>query len=316
VIGERTIDGIAVLTLATDEGGGLEAAFAPGAGMVGCSLRHRGDELLGQRGGLSTYVSEHSTMGIPLLHPWANRVSETRFSVADREVVLEPLPPSLSLGPKGLPIHGLLAASPGWQVERHEALAHGGTLAARFDFGADAELIAAFPFPHQILFEATLDEAALTIATTVRAGESPVPVSFGYHPYLTLPGVDRAEWELEAPVRERLVLDERKLPTGAREPVRIAPGRLGTRTFDDEYVAPQPAAPFALSGGGRRIKVSFGEGYPFAQIYAPDDDDVVAIEPMTAPTNALVTGGPDLPVLAAGESHRAEFSIGVRDEVA
>ena len=39
-------------------------------------------------------------------------------------------------------------------------------------------------------------------------------------------------------------------------------------------------------------------GYPYAQVYAPDDDDVIAFEPMTAPTNTLVSGQ-DLKLLLA-----------------
>jgi hypothetical protein len=34
---------------------------------------------------------------------------------------------------------------------------------------------------------------------------------------------------------------------------------------------------------------------------------------MTAPTNTLVVGGPDLPLVAPGESFEASFSITVRD---
>ena len=56
---------------------------------------------------------------------------------------------------------------------------------------------------------------------------------------------------------------------------------------------------------------SAGAGYPFAQVYAPSDDDVVAYEPMTAPTNALVAGGPDLPVLEPGGRYEATFSIAI-----
>ena len=52
-------------------------------------------------------------------------------------------------------------------------------------------------------------------------------------------------------------------------------------------------------------------GYPFAQVYAPSDDDVVAYEPMTAPTNALVAGGPDLPMLEPGGRYEATFSIAI-----
>jgi galactose mutarotase-like enzyme len=104
------------------------------------------------------------------------------------------------------------------------------------------------------------------------------------------------------------VLDIDELPTGEREAADVSAGPLGSRTFDDEFVA--PADPFVLEGGGRRIEVSFDQGYPFAQVYAPDDDDVIAFEPMTAPTNALVTGR-DLKLLQPGESYDAAFSIRV-----
>ena len=57
MIGEGQIDGFEALILSS-EAGELEAGFVPNAGMVGCSLRHRGEELLGQRGGLRTYVAE------------------------------------------------------------------------------------------------------------------------------------------------------------------------------------------------------------------------------------------------------------------
>src|SRR5215468_1223167 len=78
------------LTLSSPEAGGVEAVFVPRAGMVGCSLRHRGEELLGQRAGLEAYVAQRKTMGIPLLYPWANRVGSRRFTVAGSEVVIDP----------------------------------------------------------------------------------------------------------------------------------------------------------------------------------------------------------------------------------
>ena len=301
----RTIDGLAALTLAS---GGIEVDFVPGAGMVGCSLRHRGEELLGQRGGLRAYVAERKTMGIPLLHPWANRLSQRRFEVAGREVAIDPRATPLRLDDDGLPMHGMLAAARGWRVERHD----GAGLAARFDFGAHEALMAAFPFAHELLFDATLAGTTLTIATTVRAtGDAAVPISFGFHPYLRLPGVDRADWDVEIPVEERLGLDRRMLPTGERLAVQVAAGALGSRTFDDAYVAPPDGRPFVLAGGGRRIELAFVAGFPYAQVFAPPEDDVIAFEPMTAPTNALVDGGLELPLVAPGDSYRAVFSISI-----
>ena len=274
--------------------------------MVGCSLRHRGEELLGQRHGLAGYVADRSTMGIPLLHPWANRLGAAQFELAGRKVDLDRAGTRLNRDANGLPIHGLLGAAPEWRVERHEPA----VLAASFDFGGEPELVAAFPFPHRLELMASVEGTTLMVALTVAASEgAPVPISFGFHPYLRLPGAPRGEWRLEAPVGERLVLDERGLPTGEREPVAIEPGPLGDRTFDDAYAAPPLGEPFALSGGGRRLELAFGDGFPFAQVYVPPGDELVAIEPMTAPANALCDGGAR--VLAAGESYRAAFALTV-----
>jgi aldose 1-epimerase len=311
MIGERQIEGSEALTLSS-EAGGLEAAFVPAAGMVGCSLRHGGEELLGQRGGLRAYVAEHSTMGIPLLHPWANRLSTRHFELNGREVILDSPGLPVALDPNGLPIHGLLAAASGWRVERHEALEDGGALAASFDFGARDDLLAAFPFPHRIDVEITLAGSTVAIETSVTpTGEAAVPVSFGYHPYLRLPGLERNAWHVDIPVSERVVLDADELPSGQMAEARIPAGPLGSRTFDDEFAAPNGSAPFVLEGAGRRVEVSLGAGYPYSQVYAPDDDDVIAFEPMTAPTNALVSDGPALQLVARGEGYRATFSITV-----
>ena len=63
-------------------------------------------------------------------------------------------------------------------------------------------------------------------------------------------------------------------------------------------------------GGGRRLAVELVEGYGYAQVYVPSGQDLVALEPMTAPTNALVSGR-GLTVIAAGESFQASFRIRV-----
>jgi aldose 1-epimerase len=316
VIGSGEIEGFPVLTIGSEADGGLEAAFAPGVGMVGCSLRHRGEELLGQRHGLRGYATDRSTMGIPLLYPWANRLAGARFELAGRSVDVTAAEPPPKRDGNGLPIHGLLSAAPGWSVERHEATADGGgTLAATFDLAAGGPLVAGFPFPHRLGLEATVSGPALTVRTTVSASAgSPIPIAFGFHPYLALPGVARGAWRLKAPVTTRLELDEHGLPNGERTPVELPDGRLGESIYDDLFLAPPAGAAFELAGGGRRIRISFGPGYRFAQIYAPAGDALIAIEPMTAPTNALISAGPDLPIIEAGTSFEAEFTITVEDE--
>lgn len=311
-IRRELVDGRTGHALTSSAEGGVTATFVPGAGMVCCSLRHRGQELLGQRGGLEHYVGAHSTMGIPLLYPWANRLARRRFRLGEAEVDLDRANQLVAEDPNGLPIHGLLAGHPGWQVTAEEADGDRARLRASFDFAQDARLLSAFPFEHGLEMEVTLTGATLRLLTTVHAsGGAPVPISFGYHPYFTLPDVPRAEWMIDLPVSWHLEVDSLMLPTGDREPASgVEPGALGRRTFDDGYAEIPAGTRFSVAGGGRRIAVTFEQGYPVAVLYAPTDDEVICFEPMTAPTNALVSGQ-GLGWVAPGESWSSRFSVSV-----
>jgi galactose mutarotase-like enzyme len=308
---DSTQEGIETVTLASTEQR-IEASFAPKVGMIGSSFRHAGEELLGQRGGLAKYAEVGSTMGIPLLYPWANRLSGFEYEAAGRRVELDPESKLIRKDPNGLPIHGLLNASPYWAVTGLSADADGARLAAELDFAAHEDLMAAFPFPHRLTMEATVSGSALTIATTVEpTGDAAVPIAFGFHPYPHLPHVPRAEWQVALPVRRRLILDEHQIPTGASEPVRIEPGPLGDRHYDDGFSELDRPPRFVLAGGGRRLVVELAKGFEYAQVYAPADQDVICFEPMTAPTNALVAGGPELRLVEPGGSFTAVFSLAV-----
>jgi galactose mutarotase-like enzyme len=284
----------------------VESRFVPDAGMIGASLTDSGVQLLGQRSGLDAYVRDAKTMGIPILYPWANRLGANTYTVDGQTVTVTPGSNRVRPDPNGLPIHGVLAAYSGWRVITEST----NELAAEADFGADPELLASFPFPHRLAMTVRLRDRILTVRTTVTpTADIAVPLCFGFHPYLWLPDVPRAEWLIETPTLRHLRLDERALPTGeaANQPALTEP--LGDKTFDDAYDHVANGAVFAVSGGGRRIEVHFEQGYPAAQIFAPPGEDVVCFEPMTAPTDALRQGGYRSAPL--GESTTAVFSIHV-----
>lgn len=290
----------------------LTATVHPHAGMLISSLRAGEVELLGQRRGLEAYLRDGKTMGIPLLYPWANRLGREQFEVAGVALDLRGDHPGLRRDPNGLPIHGLLAAHPGWIVEERPGAepGSGAQLVASLDFGDHPDLLAAFPFPHVVRYSIGLVDLRLqlTIAVTP-TGDVPVPVAHGLHPYLTIPGVPRAQWQVERPALERLLLDERGLPTGAVLKAPAWRGTLDDRTFDDAYAGTTPD-PFAVAGGGYRISTTFSSGFPAAQVFAPADDDVICFEPMAASTDALTTGR-GLRLVQPGETDRATVEIAV-----
>jgi aldose 1-epimerase len=290
----------------TSPNGRLEASFVPKAGMVGWSLRHDGDELLGHRASLSEYIDRGKATGIPLLHPWANRLASPEYEIAGQQVRLDLEAPNVRADPEGLPMHGLVAGSSRWEQLEEDTT----RLRARLDFAAWPELRAGFPFPHLLELSIELSDDRLLIETElVPTADTPVPVAFGFHPLLRLPGLPRESWIVELPVTSRMELDERTLPTGRSEPVAIPTAPLGDRTFDDAFDGLTDLPEFALSGGGRRLSLRFLEGYRFAQVWAPPDGEFVAFEPMTAPANPFES---DRTLLAEpGSRYRASFEIRV-----
>jgi galactose mutarotase-like enzyme len=274
--------------------GEYTAVFLPELGMLGASLEHRGTELLSLHGGTKAFREGHTT-GLPLLAPWANRLSRRRFRVGRVEVDLRRA--HVHVDGNGLPIHGTMVGPLAWEVARRTPR----RLVARYRY-----VHPAFPFPHELEVDARLGEDGLLVETTLRpTGRRRVPVSFGWHPYFTLPG-SRRSWLLRLPARRHLELDGRGIPSGdsAQEPAEEEP--LGSRTFDDLYALGRDRR-LALVSGARRLEIRFGPGYPFAQVYAPPGKRFVALEPMTAPTDALVSGS--APLVSPGDRFSAAFTI-------
>lgn len=246
------------------QAGDLACDVAPEAGMVVASLRHRGAELLAVRQGLDAYRASGATFGVPLLYPFANRLSAVISERIDATAARR--------DERGLPLHGLPAARGAWEVVDRAPDRVRAALA--WDD-------AAFRPPHRVEVTHALDAGGLTVTTRVE-GDG-VPVAFGWHPYVA---IERESTELSIPVRRRLVLDERGIPTGDVEDAEPLVGPLKTRTFDDLFEAPADGEPFRAGG----VSVAFEAGAPYAQVFSPPGAAFVAFEPMTAPTNALVTG--------------------------
>jgi aldose 1-epimerase len=293
---EGRFRGTSALTLTS---GDLVATFLPDLGMTGVSLQYRGAEHLALPGGLAA-LRAGATLGIPLLAPWANRLATRRYRAGRVRVDLSGL--ELTTDDHGLPMHGLLVGKPGWRIGRRGTRGDTAWLHAAIDVDAPA-----FPFPHRVELKVTARDARLTMgATVIPTGRRPVPIAFGWHPYLRLPNAARSTWRLRLPTRHHLALDGRGIPTGESnlEPAEAAP--IGRRTFDDLYRLGRHRR-LALEAEGATIELHCAENYPFAQVWVPPGRPFAALEPMAAPTNALVAG--TTPFVARGEAFTATFAL-------
>ena len=263
--------------------GPLAAEFLPGEGMACISLRRDGREFL-------------AAGGLPLMAPWANRLGAWRYQACGRDVDLRWLP--LGTDESGLPIHGTMAATAWNVVDVTSSRAE-----ARFDTAVHWDQLAAFPFPHALEVIAEIDRSSLVVTTTLRPTSGiAVPVSFGWHPYFAV-GDD---WRLELPACRRVVLDERKLPTGSSEPQPATSELLRESSYDDHYELGDDRA-LAVRGSDGAVLVELGDGYGYAQVFAPVGAGFACLEPMTARTNALVDGGYE--IVTPGDVFTATFVV-------
>jgi aldose 1-epimerase len=296
-----------------EDASALEAAFVPGAGMLCCSLRHRGEELLAQNAGVAAYAQQGKTMGIPLLYPWANRLAGFDYSVAGHSVRVPHDPSRVRLDAGGLPIHGVIGGRFAWKPSDAPGR-DVSSLAASLSWSeAQPELFEIFPFRHELHYEARLLEGRLEIELSVHAcGEDAVPLAFGFHPYLSPPGASRARWRIELPAMRALVLDSAQIPTSPGRELEAESFELDAREFDDGFDAVAEPARFSVTAAARRLELTFLRGYTCAQVFSPAGAQFICFEPMTAPANAL-RSGEGLRLLAPGERFAASFAIAVSD---
>ena len=250
------------------------------------------------------FRSDAKTGGIPLLYPFANRLRDDPFD--DH--------PWVKRDDNNLPIHGCLLRFADWTnltVESDRA-------SVSLTWADHQELMALFPYPHRLQVEYVLEDRSIRVTTRVFAdGGCDVPASFGWHPYLCLPDVENTVLSLETPKLEHVQLDAQCLPVRDDTQTLVVTGPsdldglLMGRTFDDLYRRADDGTVFALTGGGKTVRLTAGAPWHFIQVYHPPGADFVAIEPMMAPAAAL-SDRRDLPIVKAGEVLDATFELSVQ----
>jgi aldose 1-epimerase len=257
--------------------------------------------------------------GIPFLAPWANRMAGGGFWANARHYTFNSGLGSLYLPPTGIAIHGMLSASPLWEVTEIAAGKDSAHAASRFHFWKYPELMANWPFAHEYEMTYRLSGGTLEVITSVinRSAEA-MPLALGYHPYFNLPGVRRDQLSAHIPARKAVMTDDKLVATGEMEAMNLPdPTPLAGRILDNGYTDlirdAQGNATFRVEGVGKKIEVTFGPKWLVAIVWAPANENFICFEPMASITNGvnLAHEGkyPDLQVLEPGSAWRESFWI-------
>lgn len=293
-IARRVMDhGVEVIHL-QDEAHGVTVSIAPSVGNRAFELKVHGKDVLyfpPQDIAAFRDSGARQLNGIPFLAPWANRMAAGGFWANDKKYLFNGNLGTVHLDRNDIAIHGMLTASPLWEVVEVKAEEHSAHVTSRLQFWKYPDLMANWPFAQEYEMTYTLANGALEVTTKVEnLSAKPMPVVLGFHPYFKLGDVPRSETSVHIPAREHVETDTHLVATGELKPANLPEWvSLKDHTFDDGYTdlarGSDGRAVFVLKAGDKKIEVLYGPRYQVAVVYAPPNQPYVCFEPMAAVTN-------------------------------
>jgi aldose 1-epimerase len=246
------------------------------------------------------------------LSPWPNRIDGGRYSFDGSQYQL-----ALSEPARSNAIHGLTRWVP-WTKTAHDE--------AEVTLTSIPHGTQGYPFAVQVEVTYRVDsESGLHVSVTAtNKGGRPAPWGYGHHPYLTVASPTVDDCELTLPVDSWLPVDDRLIPSGPPQDVtgteldfRTA-RKLGDTKLDTAFTGlrrePDGLAWVWLGTGDRRTGLWMDASCEWLQVFTSDglepahDRAALAVEPMTCPPNAFVSGE-QLIVLKPRESVTVRWGI-------
>ncbi len=226
-----------------------------------------------------------------VLFPWPNRVRGGRWRQGDLERRLEVTEPE-----RGHANHGLVLGT-AFDVEACSA--------ASVRLSAPVGPAPGYPFALRLVVRYAVSSDGLDVRyEATNLGDADAPVAIGAHPYLRVGDVPTAELRLELPVASRFAFDDALIPVGEGPltdddtalPTGLAVGdRELNACYRRDVAAIRPARVVAPDGSA--VELDADDELAFWQVYACSDfpraagpAGAVAIEPMSAPPDALNSG--------------------------
>lgn len=250
-----------------------------------------------------------SACGIQL-SPWPNRVRDGRWELEGTVQQLDLTEPSRLNAS-----HGLLRNTAFHAVEHgdHRVVLRG-----------EIHPQHGYPFrlTHQVTYELDGDGALSVHQQLTNHSPRSAPVAFGAHPFLRIGQVPSEDLTLTLSAGTRLESDDRKIPTGSVAVDGTATDfragrRVGTGLLDAAFTDLVPGEDglhhHVLSApDGRSVELWAEPAYGYVHVFFtdrfPGRPRAVAVEPMTAPANAL-NSSEGLVWLGAGEQLAATWGI-------
>lgn len=242
-----------------------------------------------------------------VLVPWPNRIRDGRWTDGDAERQLDLTEPA-----RGNAIHGLLRFA-SYEVEAADD---------RATLSAVVYPQHGYPYTlHTSVTYALVDDGLEVTHEVVNAGEGDAAVALGTHPFFSIGGVATDDLVVTVPAETVFEVDDRLLPTREAPVSGAVDLRAGARVGDIDLDTGYGSLARGADGivrstltapDGRAVTMWQDENWGYIQVFTtdayPGHSRAIAIEPMTAPTDAF-NSGRDVRRLAPGERWTARWGV-------
>ncbi|MHA8077966.1 aldose epimerase family protein [Aquirufa antheringensis] len=238
-----------------------------------------------------------------LLTPWVNRVRNGNYSFKGKNYQLPINEPAL-----GNAIHGLLARVPFTLVQKTESSV---TLEHAYQ-GAEPN----YPFPFTFRYTYTLaEEGGLEITFMAQnTGSTSMPFACGWHPYFSFPDTKAADLSIKFHPNSRFLSDSQMIPL-KEENLQGKSEFVFSQEKVDHVFRLEPREKHVTEFIDHKHQRSLfltqsSVQFPFLVVFQPEGYHSVAIEPMTANTDAFNTGD-GLIELAPSEAFSGQIRLSI-----
>ncbi|MCS7204561.1 MAG: aldose 1-epimerase [Leptospiraceae bacterium] len=293
-------------------------------GMTVSQIYYQGIPLLYFPFSEKEYSINQSLAGIPLMYPFANRLSSWSFSLLNQSVHLSKN--QVLSDSNNLPIHGLILKSNEWKI------IYQGPSGVEAEFCFVGKWKEVFPFSHCLKYLIQLFEKEVRFILIV-IGIEDTPVSFGFHPYFRL-WQEKQNLQIALPTSKVIELNPRLLPTGKLIPLEdfLIQHQIPFQKTEYYYIFSLNFSfdhGFLISDGisqlnegisiqliqeKYKLQLLLDSNYRVLQLYSPlieEGKNFFCMEPMIAITNSFLDGG--YGIVPKGNQKVFRFSLRVEN---
>jgi aldose 1-epimerase len=238
-----------------------------------------------------------------LLTPWVNRVRNGNYSFKGKNYQLPINEPAL-----GNAIHGLLARKSFTLVKQSSS-----SVTLKHEYKGEEPN---YPFPFLFQYTYTLtDSGALEVTFEAKnTGAGPLPFACGWHPYFSFPETTVADLEINFKPISRFLSDSQMIPLKEENLNGKQQFKFSTDKIDHVFrLEPMEVHRTEFIDTKHQKRLILEQSsilFPFLVVFQPEGFSSVAIEPMTANTDAFNTGE-GLIELAPSEAFSGQIRLSI-----